>query len=31
MVARSLGEIEFLPRPLYDYVQHGEASLDHRP
>ncbi len=29
LVARSLGEIEFVPRPLYDYVQHGEASLGH--
>jgi glycosyltransferase involved in cell wall biosynthesis len=29
LVARSLGEIEFVQRPLYDYVQHGTASLGH--
>ena len=27
--ALALGEIEFVERPLYDYVQHGEASLGH--
>ena len=26
---RSLGEIAFVDRPLYDYVQHGQASLGH--
>jgi glycosyltransferase involved in cell wall biosynthesis len=25
----ALGEIEFVDRPLYDYVQHGAASLGH--
>jgi len=29
LVALALGEIEFVPQPLYDYVQHGEASLGH--
>ena len=29
LTARSLGEIAFVPRPLYDYVQHGEAVLGH--
>jgi glycosyltransferase involved in cell wall biosynthesis len=29
LVALSLGEIEFVDRPLYDYVQHGNASLGH--
>lgn len=29
LVARSIGEIEFVERPLYDYVQHGAASLGH--
>jgi glycosyltransferase involved in cell wall biosynthesis len=29
LVALSLGEIAFVPEPLYDYVQHGEASLGH--
>jgi glycosyltransferase involved in cell wall biosynthesis len=29
LTALALGEIEFVPRPLYDYVQHGEASLGH--
>jgi glycosyltransferase involved in cell wall biosynthesis len=29
LVARCLGEIRYLPEPLYDYVQHGEASLGH--
>ncbi len=27
--ALALGEIEFVDRPLYDYVQHGDASLGH--
>jgi glycosyltransferase involved in cell wall biosynthesis len=27
LVAASLGEIRFVGRPLYDYVQHGDASL----
>ena len=29
LVALALGEIVFVDRPLYDYVQHGEASLGH--
>ncbi|MGO9974344.1 MAG: glycosyltransferase [Solirubrobacteraceae bacterium] len=29
LVAASLGEIRFTARPLYDYVQHGRASLGH--
>jgi glycosyltransferase involved in cell wall biosynthesis len=29
LTARSLGEIAFVTRPLYDYVQHGEAVLGH--
>ena len=29
LVAASLGEIAYVPRPLYDYVQHGHASLGH--
>ena len=29
LVALSLGEIVFVDEPLYDYVQHGEASLGH--
>ncbi|HEX5194874.1 MAG TPA: glycosyltransferase [Solirubrobacteraceae bacterium] len=29
LVALSLGEIAYVDRPLYDYVQHGEASLGH--
>ncbi len=29
LVARCLGEIDFVDRPLYDYVQHGAASLGH--
>ena len=29
LVALALGEIEFVPRPLYDYVQHGNATLGH--
>jgi glycosyltransferase involved in cell wall biosynthesis len=29
LVARSIGEIDFVGRPLYDYVQHGAASLGH--
>jgi glycosyltransferase involved in cell wall biosynthesis len=29
LVALSLGEIAFVDRPIYDYVQHGEASLGH--
>jgi glycosyltransferase involved in cell wall biosynthesis len=29
LVARSIGEIDFVDRPLYDYVQHGAASLGH--
>ncbi len=29
LVALSLGEIRFIARPLYDYVQHGEAVLGH--
>jgi len=29
LVARCVGEIVYVPRPLYDYVQHGEASLGH--
>jgi hypothetical protein len=29
LVACALGEIAFLDRPLYDYVQHGTASLGH--
>ena len=29
LVALALGEITFVPRPLYDYVQHGSASLGH--
>jgi glycosyltransferase involved in cell wall biosynthesis len=27
--ALALGEIRFVERPLYDYVQHGDASLGH--
>jgi glycosyltransferase involved in cell wall biosynthesis len=29
LTALALGEIAFVDRPLYDYVQHGEASLGH--
>jgi Glycosyl transferase family 2 len=29
LTARSLGDIAFVSRPLYDYVQHGEAVLGH--
>lgn len=29
LVAACLGEIGYVPRPLYDYVQHGHASLGH--
>jgi glycosyltransferase involved in cell wall biosynthesis len=29
LIALALGDIEFVPRPLYDYVQHGEAALGH--
>jgi glycosyltransferase involved in cell wall biosynthesis len=29
LVALSVGDIEFVDRPLYDYVQHGAASLGH--
>jgi glycosyltransferase involved in cell wall biosynthesis len=29
LTALTLGEIAFVDRPLYDYVQHGEASLGH--
>ncbi len=29
LTALALGEIRFVDRPLYDYVQHGEASLGH--
>jgi glycosyltransferase involved in cell wall biosynthesis len=29
LVALSLGQIAYVDRPLYDYVQHGEASLGH--
>jgi glycosyltransferase involved in cell wall biosynthesis len=29
LVARCLGEIRYVAEPLYDYVQHGDASLGH--
>ena len=29
LVALSLGDIAFVERPLYDYVQHGDATLGH--
>jgi glycosyltransferase involved in cell wall biosynthesis len=29
LTALALGDIRFVPRPLYDYVQHGGASLGH--
>jgi glycosyltransferase involved in cell wall biosynthesis len=29
LTARSLGEIAFVDRPLYDYTQHGEAVIGH--
>jgi glycosyltransferase involved in cell wall biosynthesis len=29
LTALALGDIAFVDRPLYDYVQHGEASLGH--
>ena len=29
LTALALGEIEFVERPLYDYVQHGDAVLGH--
>ena len=29
LTARALGEVRFVDRPLYDYVQHGSASLGH--
>ena len=29
LVALALGEIAFVDRPLYDYVQHGQAALGH--
>jgi len=28
-VAMALGDIAYVPRPLYDYVQHGDAVLGH--
>ncbi len=29
LTALARGEIAFVPRPLYDYVQHGDAALGH--
>jgi ABC-type polysaccharide/polyol phosphate transport system ATPase subunit/glycosyltransferase involved in cell wall biosynthesis len=29
IVAMALGDIHYVPRPLYDYVQHAEAELGH--
>ena len=29
LTALALGDVAFVPRPLYDYVQHGEAVLGH--
>ncbi|HTU98143.1 MAG TPA: glycosyltransferase [Solirubrobacteraceae bacterium] len=29
LVALALGEVRFVDRPLYDYVQHGNAALGH--
>ncbi len=29
LTARSLGEIAFVDRPLYDYTQHGDAVIGH--
>jgi glycosyltransferase involved in cell wall biosynthesis len=29
LVALALGEVAYVPRPLYDYVQHRDASLGH--
>jgi glycosyltransferase involved in cell wall biosynthesis len=29
LVARMRGRIEFIDRPLYDYVQHGDSALGH--
>jgi glycosyltransferase involved in cell wall biosynthesis len=29
LTALALGDVAFVDRPLYDYVQHGEASLGH--
>ena len=29
LTARALGDIRYVDRPLYDYVQHGSASLGH--
>jgi glycosyltransferase involved in cell wall biosynthesis len=29
LVALALGEVEYVDRPLYDYVQHGHAALGH--
>ena len=29
LTARAIGDIAFVDRPLYDYVQHGEATLGH--
>jgi glycosyltransferase involved in cell wall biosynthesis len=29
LTAVALGEVAYVPRPLYDYVQHGDASLGH--
>jgi glycosyltransferase involved in cell wall biosynthesis len=29
LVARARGEIAYVDRPLYDYVQHGDATLGH--
>jgi peptidoglycan/LPS O-acetylase OafA/YrhL/glycosyltransferase involved in cell wall biosynthesis len=29
LVALALGDLAFVPRPLYDYVQHGSAALGH--
>ncbi|MFL5822905.1 MAG: glycosyltransferase [Solirubrobacteraceae bacterium] len=29
LIALAVGGIEFVPRPLYDYVQHGGAALGH--
>ena len=29
LVARALGEIAYVPRPLYDYIQHPEAVIGH--
>lgn len=31
LVALARGEIAYVPRPLYDYVQHGGAVLGHAP